>query len=133
MNGRRVLCWSGLCFGVLALIALPALADRHVTMNADLAKKAITVMDEGKISLVKAIEVAEAHAKGKAVYAHAQFDAKSGDFSVEVCCLVGTQLKEVLVDKAGKVTKMFDEPSYEQPGGAGKTEHPKKPDQPKKK
>ncbi len=128
MHARRILRWTGLCFGALALITLPALADRQVVMNPDIAKKAVTAMDEGKISRAKAIEVAETHSKGKAVYAHAQFDPK-GDFSIEVCCLVGTQLKECLVDKTGKVIKMIDEPTSEQPGGM-KPAEPKKPGTP---
>ena len=130
MNGCAVLRWTGLCLGGLLLVTLPARADRQVEMNVDIAKKALAAMDTGKTTLAKAIEVAEAHAKGKAVYAHAQFDAK-GEFSIEVCCLVGDQLKEVLVDKAGKVASMRDEPNAEKPAGKGKDE-PKKPDNPPK-
>ncbi len=131
MNGRKVLQWCGLAFCALGLVALPALADRHVMMNADIAKKVVAAMDGGKISLGKAIEAAETHAKGKAVYAHAQFDGK-GEFSVEVCCLVGDQLKEVMVDKTGKITTMRDEPNYDQPGGKEKKEEPAKPEKPEK-
>lgn len=132
MNGRRVLRWAGVFTGALCLLTLPARADRQVAMNAEIAKKAVAAMDEGKASLAKATEAAETHAKGKAVYAHAQFDAK-GEFSFEVCCLVGDQLKEILLDKTGKVTIMRDEPNYDQPAEKGKApEAPKKPENPPK-
>jgi len=126
MNGRGVYRWAGLFIVALGLVALPALADRQVVMNPDIAKKVVGAMDEGKIGLAKAIEAAETNSKGKAVYAHAQFDAK-GEFSIEVCCLVGDQLKEVLVDKTGKVASMKDEPKYDQG-----TEKPKPAEEPKK-
>ena len=132
MNGRTVVRWAALFTLALALVTLPALADRQVVMNVDIAKKVTAAMDEGKISLAKAIETAETHSKGKAVYAHTQFDAK-GEFSVEVCCLVGDELKEVLLDKTGKVTIMRDEPKCDQPEEKGKAkEEPKKPDSPPK-
>jgi hypothetical protein len=134
MNGRGVLRCAVLVVVALGLVALPALADRQIVMNADIAKKAVAAMEEGKTSLAKAVEAAEAHSKGKAMYAHPQFDAK-GQFTIEVCCLVGDQLKEVLLDNAGKVTTMRDEPKFDQPEGKDKEkakEEPKKPETPPK-
>jgi hypothetical protein len=132
MNGRRVVRWAALFTAALGLVALPALADRQFEMNVDVAKKVAAAMEEGKSSLAKAVEAAEAHSKGKAMYAHTQFDPK-GDFSYEVCCLVNGQLKEVLLDKTGKVTTMRDEPSYEPPKERGyPAEEPKKPEKPAK-
>lgn len=132
MNGRRVLRWAAVFTVALSLVTLSAIADRQIVMNADIAKKVVAAMNDGKISLAKATEAAETHAKGKAVYVHAQFDAK-GEFSIEVCCLVGDQLKEVLLDKTGKVVTMRDEPKYDQPADKGKAkEEPKKPDSPPK-
>ena len=48
MNGRRVLRWAGVFTGALCLLTLPALADRQVTVHADIAKIAVAAMDEGK-------------------------------------------------------------------------------------
>ena len=51
-----------------------------------------------------------------------------------MCCLVGADLKEVMVDKTGKAVSMRDEPKSEPAAGAAKAkEEPKKPENPPKK
>jgi hypothetical protein len=64
-------------------------------------KKVVKMMDDGKITLGKAIEAAEAHSKGKAVSAHC--DAAHGSLQIEVFCMAGEKLMKVSVDgKTGK-------------------------------
>ncbi len=91
--------------GVLAfgLLAWPVYA--HCGKCASSCKDMVKKMDDGKLSLGKAIELAEEHSKGKAVAAHCELE--DGGLEIEVYCLVGDKIMEVEIDgKTGKVTEM---------------------------
>ncbi len=56
----------------------------------------VKLMEEGKPSLGKAIEIAEKHSNGKAVAAYCELEG--GDLEFEVYCLVGNKIMEVEID-----------------------------------
>lgn len=91
--------------GVLAfgLLAWPVYA--HCGKCASSCKDMVKNMDDGKLSLGKAIELAEEHSKGKAVAAYCELE--DGGLEIEVYCLVGDKIMEVEIDgKTGNVTEM---------------------------
>ena len=88
---------------VFGLLAWPAYA--HCGKCASSVKDMVKKMDDGKLSLGKAIELAEEHSKGKAVAAYCELE--DGDLQIDVYCLVGDKIMEVEIDgKTGKVTEM---------------------------
>ncbi len=88
---------------VFGLLAWPVLA--HCGKCASSVKDMVKKMDDGKLSLGKAIELAEKHSKGKAVAAYCELE--DGSLGIEVYCLVGDKIMEVEIDgKTGKVTEM---------------------------
>ncbi len=87
----------------VALLAWPVYA--HCGKCAASGKDMVKLMDEGKLSLGKAIELAEKHSNGKAVAAYCELEG--GDLEFEVYCLVGNKIMEVEIDgKTGKVSEM---------------------------
>ncbi len=92
----------------VALLAWPVYA--HCGKCAASGKDMVKLMDEGKLSLGKAIELAEKHSNGKAVAAYCELEG--GDLEIEVYCLVGNKIMEVEIDgKTGKVTEMEEKRS----------------------
>ncbi len=88
---------------VFGLLAWPLYA--HCGKCASSVKDMVKKMDDGKLSLGKAIELAEEHSKGKAVAAHCELE--DGGLEIEVYCLVGDKIMEVEIDgETGKVTEM---------------------------
>ncbi len=88
---------------VFGLLAWPVYA--HCGKCASDCKVMVQKMDDGKLSLGKAIELAEEHSKGKAVAAYCELE--DGGLEIEVFCLVGDKIMEVEIDgKTGKVTEM---------------------------
>ncbi len=88
---------------VLGLLAWPVYA--HCGKCASSCKVMVKKMDDGKLSLSKAIELAEEHSKGKAVAAYCELE--DGGLEIAVYCLVGAKIMEVEIDgKTGKVTEM---------------------------
>ncbi len=88
---------------VFGLLAWPVYA--HCGKCAGSCKDMVKKMDDGKLSLGKAIELAEEHSKGKAVAAYCELE--DGGLEIEVYCLVGDKIMEVEIDgKTGKVTEM---------------------------
>ena len=88
---------------VFGLLAWPVYA--HCGKCASDCKVMVKKMDDGKLSLGKAIELAEEHSKGKAVAAYCELE--DGALEIEVYCLVGDKIMEVEIDgKTGKVTEM---------------------------
>ena len=88
---------------VFGLLAWPVYA--HCGKCASSVKDMVKKMDDGKLSLGKAIELAEEHSKGKAVAAYCELE--DGDLQIDVYCLVGDKIMEVEIDgKTGKVTEM---------------------------
>ena len=99
-QGFLVVAASVLVFG---LLAWPVYA--HCGKCASSCKDMVKKMDDGKLSLGKAIELAEEHSKGKAVAAYCELE--DGGLEIEVYCLVGDKIMEVEIDgKTGKVTEM---------------------------
>ena len=88
---------------VFGLLAWPVYA--HCGKCASSVKDMVKKMDDGKLSLGKAIELAEEHSKGKAVAAYCELE--DGGLEIEVYCLVGDKIMEVEIDgKTGKVSEM---------------------------
>ena len=87
----------------VALVAWPVYA--HCGKCAASGKDMVKVMEEGKLSLGKAVEIAEKHSNGKAVAAYCELEG--GGLEIEVYCLVGNKIMEVEIDgKTGKVSEM---------------------------
>ncbi len=87
----------------VALVAWPVYA--HCGKCATSGKHMVQSMEEGKLSLGKAIEIAEKHSNGKAVAAYCELEG--GGLEIEVYCLVGNKIMEVEIDgKTGKVSEM---------------------------
>ena len=102
MRGLRNVAAGLVVLGVVGFVTWPVYA--HCGKCAADCKSMVKKMEEGKTSLAKAIEAAEAHSKGKAVGAMGELEA--GKFGVEVYCMVGDKLMEVDVDGTGKATGM---------------------------
>lgn len=101
MSRTKWLVGSLVLLGVVCLVAVPVYA--HCGKCTEDCKKMVTKMDEAKITLSKAIEVAEKESKGKAVKAVAELEKDA--LGIEVYCMAGDKLMEVKVDpKTGKVT-----------------------------
>ncbi len=104
----------------VALVAWPVYA--HCGKCAASGKDMVKLMEEGKLSLGKAVEIAEKHSKGKAVAAYCGLDGDA--LGIDVYCLVGDKIMEVEIDgKTGKVTEKEERDSL--PGHA-KHEHKEK-------
>lgn len=121
---------SLLTLGLALAIAIPVYAHGHsVTACKDMLKK----MDEGKASLGKAIEAAEAATKGRALTATARMD-DGGKLAYAVYCLNGDKVQLVTVDATGKAGEAKDvkelpglEDEHEKDKGKDKAEE-KKPE-----
>ena len=102
----------------VAWVAWPLYA--HSGKCAASGKDMVKLMEEGKLSLAKAIEIAEQHSNGKAVAAYCELEG--GSLEIEVYCLVGDKIMEVEIDgKTGKVMEMEEKnslPSYTEEGHA---------------
>ena len=87
---------------ILALVAYPLMAQ--VIQSMDNAKDTLKAMEGHKITLIKAIEVAEKHTEGKALRAAALMHEK--DLLFHVWCLKGEKIMFCTVDgKTAKATK----------------------------
>ncbi len=88
---------------VLGLLAWPVYA--HCGKCAASGKDMVKLMEEGKLSLAKAVEIAEKHSNGKAVAAYCGLEGDG--LEIEVYCLVGDKIMAVEIDgKTGKVMEM---------------------------
>ena len=88
---------------VVALVAWPVYA--HCGKCAVDCKTMVKAMDDGKLTLARAIEKAEAKSKGRAVGALCELE--KGKLEIDVMCLVGDKIMEVTVDgKTGEATEM---------------------------
>jgi hypothetical protein len=89
--------------GLLGLIAWPVYAS--CGKCAGDCKKIVKMLDDGKLTLGKAIEAAETHSKGRALAAYSELEGDT--LEVAVYCLVGDKIMEVEVDgKTGKAGEM---------------------------
>jgi len=92
----------------VVFVAWPVYA--HCGKCAASGKDMVKLMEEGKISLSKAIEIAEKHSNGRAVAAYCELE--DGGLEIEVYCLVGNKIMEVEIDgKTGKVSEMEEKRS----------------------
>ncbi|GMU37589.1 MAG: hypothetical protein KJ057_03775 [Phycisphaerae bacterium] len=89
-----------MALGLIVAVAVPVSA-RFSDVIAD-CKAVVAKMDESKVPLGKAVEAAEAHAKGRAVLAMGA--VTEGKLSYSVYCVVGDKLMNVTVDATGKVS-----------------------------
>ena len=81
----------------VALVAWPVYA--HCGKCASSGGDMVKLMEEGKLSLGKAVEIAEKHSNGKAVAAYC--DLEDGGLEISVYCLVGNKIMEVEIDGIG--------------------------------
>ncbi len=87
----------------VVLVAWPVYA--HCGTCAASGKDMVKLMEEGQLSLGKAVEIAEKHSNGKAVAAYCELEGDA--LEIEVYCLVGNKIMEVEIDgKTGKVMEM---------------------------
>ncbi len=99
-QGFLVVVAGALVFG---LLAWPVYA--HCGKCASSCKDMVKKMDDGKLSLAKAIDLAEKHSNGRAVAAYCELEG--GGLEIEVYCLVGNKIMQVEIDgKTGKVSEM---------------------------
>jgi hypothetical protein len=85
-------------------------------MSCAWAEEALKIIEQSKITLLKAIEVAEEYSKGKA--ASAMSIARDGDLIFRVCCKVGDKPMVVTVDgKTGEGRHMKEAKEQPRPGG----------------
>ena len=102
----------------VVLVTWPVYA--HCGKCASSGKDMVKLMEEGKLNLGKAIEIAEKHSKGKAVAAYCELEGDG--LEISVYCLVGDKIMEVEIDgKTGKVMEMEEKsslPSYTEEGHA---------------
>ncbi len=91
----------------LALAAWPVYA--HCGKCPASAGQMIKMMEEGKLSLARAVEIAEKHCNGRALAAYCELEDEG--LEIEIICLATGKIKEVEIDaKTGKVTEMEDLP-----------------------
>jgi hypothetical protein len=85
-----------------ALVAYPVYA--HCGKCAADGKKIATMMDQNKVNLVKSIEAAEKHSKGRAIAVISELH--DGKLQQEVYCMVGDKIMKCNVD--GQATTVAD-------------------------
>ena len=116
----------------IAIVALPVWAQSKPQEKASKEKPIVQAMEENKISLVRAIEVAEESSKGKAIGARASLDRDKLSFTVQ--CVVEDKLEVVRVDgKTGKpIASGARKDAKDEKGdkGDGKREKAPKPAEP---
>lgn len=104
MSRRKALC-IGLA-GLAALAVAGTAVYAHCGRCADSTKNMLSELDKEKMTLVKAIDIAEKHAKGKAAAALVEVD--HGKSEIEVYCLANDKIVLVEMDMAGKVRESRD-------------------------
>ncbi len=103
MSRTKWIVGSLVALTLVVLVGVPVYA--HCGKCADSFKQMCSMMDAGKMSLAKAIDIAEKEAKGRAVAAHCELE--DGGLEIEVYVLVGGKIMEVEIDgTTGKVTEM---------------------------
>ncbi len=107
---KRFSYWA--CVSCLAAASVAALAHDEGGISAADAAKAVKLLDEGKLTLARAIEVAEKETGGRAFGVMCEMEGDK--LEVDVKCVAGDKIKEVDLDASGKVTEVSDEtPSAE--------------------
>ncbi len=87
----------------VALVAWPVYA--HCGKCATSGRDMVKLMEEGKLSLGKAIKIAEKYSNGRAVAAYCELEGDG--LEIDVYCLVGNKIMEVEIDgKTGNVSEM---------------------------
>jgi uncharacterized membrane protein YkoI len=112
---------------IFAAVALPVVAQTKPPEKTAKEKSIVQAMEENKITLVRAIEVAEESSKGKAIGARAALDRDKLSFTVQ--CVVDDKLEVVRIDgKTGKTIGRKDDKDGKEGGDDAKRE--KKPKTP---
>lgn len=125
MKLTRKLVVPGIVIVALGLGAVALFAQPPGQTPAQHDKDIVKFMADHKMTLAKAIEAAEQHSKGQALRAMAEME--NADVVVKVACLVGDNVKHLVVDaKTGKVTEAAPPQAMGPSPGQGKHEHPKK-------
>lgn len=107
---KRISYWA--CVSYLAVASVAVLAHDEGGISAADAAKAVKLLDEGKLTLARAIEVAEKETGGRAFSVMCEMEGEK--LEIDVNCVVGDKIKEVDLDGAGKVTEVSEEtPSAE--------------------
>jgi len=89
---------------VLGLGVYAAIAQQSGQVATTQEKDTVKALSEHHMTLVKAIEEAERHAKGEAISATAQMSGKNA--TIDVACVVGNNVKHLMVDvSTGKLTE----------------------------
>jgi heterodisulfide reductase subunit B len=101
MNRARLVL--ALVVGVGAASLITAAAVAHCGRCKGSAKDMCRLLDDGKMTLARAIEIAEKHCKGRAVAAHCEMEGST--LEIGVYCLAGDKIVEVELDHTGKVTE----------------------------
>lgn len=111
----------------VAVVALPVLAQSKPPEKTAKEKPIVQAMEEHKITLVRAVEIAEESSKGKAIGARAALDRDKLSFTVQ--CVVEDKLEVVRIDgKTGKAIGRKDDKDGKEGGDDAKRE--KKPKTP---
>ena len=128
MRNVRTLAIATIALAALCLVVYPVYAQ--VAKGAAHAKEMCKMMDENKMTLVKAITAAEEHCKGKALQAAVHQHEKA--LTIDVYCIEGDKIMLAKVDgKTGKVTAAD---KVKELGGHPEKKHEGKPkESPKKK
>lgn len=133
MKRTKVLAVSAIALAAVCLVAYPVYAQ--VAGNLTTAKEMLKTLDQNKMTLVKAITMAEEHCHGQALEALTQTQQGQGT-AIEVYCVTGEKIMRVTIsaqtDKitaTDEVTRLGGQP---QSGTRSTTRHPQMKRQNKK-
>lgn len=128
MGRRQVHILATIAASAITVATLPVWGQSKPQEKSSKEKPIVQAMDENKISLVRAIEVAEESSKGKAIGARAAMDRDKLSFTVQ--CVVDDKLEVVRIDgKTGKpmgaATRKDAKDEKEDKGDAKREKKPK--------
>lgn len=99
----RWLVGSLIGFGLVALAAFPVYARGE--KDAARCRQMVRMLEAGKLSLAKAIALAEKESQGRALAAYCQL--QKNRLQIQVYCLVRDKIMQVEIDaRTGQVTEM---------------------------
>jgi hypothetical protein len=102
MKRTRVLAVSAIALAALCLVAYPVYAQ--VAGSVTTAKEMLKTLDQNKMTLVKAISMAEEHCHGQALEALTQMQQGQGT-DIEIYCVTGDKIMRVTVSaQTDKIT-----------------------------
>jgi hypothetical protein len=134
MRRRQSSALAILATSAIVIAALPVLGQSKPPEKSSKEKAIVQAMEENKVTLSRAIEVAEATSQGKAIGARAALDRDKLSFTVQ--CVVEDKLEVVRIDgKTGKPIapsgrKDAPKDGKDDPKGDKKPKPPEPPTQP---